>query len=348
MKLVFTICSNNYLAQAIMLGHSLLYHNKEYEFIIGLVDRKNELIDYSIIPFEIIEVEKIGIESFNDMIMRYDIVELNTSVKPFFFKFLFNTQKYDSIIYMDPDIEVFDSLNALEKELETNDIIITPHFFTPIDDDKWQSEEDFLNSGLYNLGFIALRASDNSSKMVDWWAERLKTKALINFSRGLFTDQIWINFVPLFFDKVKILKHLGYNVAYWNLHERRLIKKNNCYFINDNIPLVFYHFASFRPLNPSIISTGQSRFSFDDRPELLPLFHNYCTKLFELGYKEFNTLSCYFVSVKENIQKQEWETFRRNIPLHKRVISKAYRIIRNLARKVVQKFGIILDYSTLK
>jgi hypothetical protein len=331
-----------------MLGHSLQYHNKDYEFIIGLVDRKNDSIDYSKIPFNIIEVEKFGIESFSDMMMRYDIVELNTSVKPFFFKFLFNAHKYESIIYMDPDIEVFNSLDAIEKELETNDIIITPHFFTPINDDKWQAEEDFLNSGLYNLGFIALRASENSTKMLDWWAERLKTKAFINFSKGLFTDQIWINFVPLFFDKVKIFKHLGYNVAYWNLHERRLIKKENCYFINDNIPLVFYHYASFRPLNPLIISTGQSRFTFEGRPELLPLFQNYCSKLFELGYKEFNKLPCYFVSVKESIEKQEWETLKRRIPFHKRLISKAYRIVRNFARKLVLKLGIVLDYSTLK
>jgi len=37
-KLAFTICSANYLAQAIALGDSLLQHNPSYTFVIGLVD----------------------------------------------------------------------------------------------------------------------------------------------------------------------------------------------------------------------------------------------------------------------------------------------------------------------
>jgi hypothetical protein len=348
MTLVFTICSNNYLAQAIRLGQSLLYFNKDYKFIIGLVDRKSKSIDYNKIPFEILEVEEIGIDRFNEMVMRYDIVELNTSVKPFYFKFFIYEGIYDSIIYMDPDIEVFAPLFELENELGIYDIIITPHFFTPINDDKWQAEEDFLNSGLYNLGFIAVRKNSNSIKMIDWWAERLRTKSYINFSKGLFTDQIWINFVPLFFERVKILKHLGYNVAYWNLHERKLTKRDNNYFINDTIPLVFYHYASFRPLNPSVISTGQTRFSFEDRPELVPLFQDYCTQLFEIGYTDYNRLPCYFVNLKEAILKEKWEALKKSIPFHKKVIGRLYRIIRNAARKIVVKFGIILDYSTLK
>lgn len=35
-KLAFTICSANYLAQAIALGDSLLQHNPGYTFVIGL------------------------------------------------------------------------------------------------------------------------------------------------------------------------------------------------------------------------------------------------------------------------------------------------------------------------
>ncbi len=155
-NIVFTICSNNYLAQAKVLGKTLLEFNPSFNFIIGLVDRKSELINYDEIPFDVIEVEKIGIPGFDNLITRYNITELNTAVKPFFFSYFFSNFKgVSSIIYLDPDIKVFASFDNLVGELKSYDIILTPHFTKQILDDKLLSEEDILNTGLYNLGFIA-------------------------------------------------------------------------------------------------------------------------------------------------------------------------------------------------
>jgi hypothetical protein len=341
MNLVFTICSNNYLAQAIVLGYSLLKYNPAYKLIIGLVDRKQESFDYSQIPFEILEVERIEIPYFDELILKYDIVELNTSVKPSFFKYLFLKYKPDSIIYLDPDIEVFSAFSELETELLTNDIIITPHFTTPINDDKWQAEEDFLNSGLYNLGFIAIKHTLNGLKMVDWWADRLKDKAFIDYKRGLFTDQIWINFVPLFFEKVKIFTNVGYNVAYWNLHERTISRKAEIYYVNEAQPLRFYHYASFRPLNPGKISIGQRRFTFEDRPDIVPLFSSYCERVFQNHYNILVQFPCYFIARKEKIDFERVQKKIKEIPRYKRAIGK-------ILRKIITKLDLVMDYRTLK
>ena len=341
MILVFTVCSNNYLAQAVILGKSLLIHNPNYKFKIGLVDKKNTQIDYSEIPFEIVEVGEIDIPDFPDMILRYDIVELNTSVKPSYFKYFFNSADVDAIIYLDPDIQVFAPFNDLEKELVNSDIIITPHFCSPLNDDKWQAEEDFLNSGLYNLGFIAIKNTINGNKMLNWWAERLRTKAYIDFKRGLFTDQIWINFVPLFFEKVKIFFNVGYNVAYWNLHERLINIQNGNYYVNEKQPLIFYHFASFRPLNPDMISTGQRRFTFEERPDIVPLFKNYYKLVFQNNYKNYANYECYYVSIKEKTDQDRRRKKILEIPKYKRAIGKILRII-------IKKLEIIMDYSTLE
>ena len=341
MILVFTVCSNNYLAQAKTLGDTLLKYNQDFKFVIGLVDRKSDSFDYSKIPYEIIEVEQIGIPYFDEMVLRYNIVELNTSVKPSYFKYLFRKIDADSIIYLDPDIQVFAPFIDLEKEFESNDIILTPHFFTPINDDKWQAEEDFLNSGLYNLGFIALKNTTNSLRMLEWWAERLRTKAYIDFKKGLFTDQIWMNFVPLFFERVKIFFNVGYNVAYWNLHERAIKIIDEIYYVNEKQPLVFFHFASFRPLNPDVISSGQTRFTFNDRPDIVPLFTNYCELVLQNNYKNLVKCSCYYVKIKEETDKDRRLKKVLEIPKYKRGIAK-------ILRTIIRKLDLVMDYSTLK
>ncbi len=341
MNLVFTICSNNYLAQAITLGQSLIKYNNDYKFIIGLVDRKTEEIDYTTIPFEIIEVEKINVKYFTEMTLRYNIIELNTAFKPYFFQFFFENYGVDSVIYIDPDIQIFAPFDDLQKELLTNDIIITPHFTTPLNDDKWQAEEDFLNAGLYNLGFIAIKNSLEGRDMIKWWADRLRNKAYIDYKRGLFTDQIWINFVPLFFQKVKVFTNVGYNVAYWNLHERTISKRNGAYYINETYPLIFYHFASFNAFKPDIISSGQKRYTFDERTDIVPLFKNYCELLYQNNYKSYSAYSCFFVKKKEEIERDKLIERIRRIPFYKKVMSKIIRVS-------IKRFNIIMDYNTLK
>jgi hypothetical protein len=339
MNIVFTICSNNYLAQAITLGNSLLWYNPDYKFIIGLVDRINPAIDYSIIPYEILEVEEIGISAFDELYKKYNIIELNTAVKPFYFQYLFaNRADVKSIIFLDPDILVYSPFAELEKELETSDIIIIPHITTPLNDDKLQTEEDFLNSGLYNLGFIAVNNTPEGCKMINWWAERLRHKAYIDLKRGLFTDQIWINFVPLFYNNVKILNHQGYNMAYWNLHERSLSLKQKQYYVNDIYPLVFYHFSGFNPMVPGVLSKYQNRFTFEERPEILLLFEEYSAMLFLNNYKTYINYPNVFRGIKEALDNKI-----RKERIHK--VSFLKRAVRIIILKIIKKFQIVLDYD---
>jgi lipopolysaccharide biosynthesis glycosyltransferase len=338
MTLVFTLCSNNYLAHAITLGYSLLEHNPGYTFKIGLVDKKNSQIDYASIPFEIIEVESIGINSFDEMFKRYTITELNTAVKPFYFQyFLKNDLKVDKIVFLDPDILVFQSFTELEEVLEGNEIVITPHITTPLDDDKFQAENDFLNAGLYNLGFIALKRGQESQKLIEWWSNRLVTKAHIDFTKGLFTDQIWVNFVPLFFEKVHILCHPGYNMAYWNLHERLLKHPDTVVKKNTSYPLVFFHFSGYNPLKPEILSKYQDRFSFEDRKDIIELFRKYSDKLFEYGYNTYIKYPCFYDIKKQKFDLDAYIAYKKSIPVYK-------RIIRGLFLRFIRYLKINIEY----
>ena len=69
MDIAFTICSNNYLAQAKTLGDSFLQYHPDWKFIIGLVDEYDNSFDYSSLAnFEIIKVNEINVTNFKNLI----------------------------------------------------------------------------------------------------------------------------------------------------------------------------------------------------------------------------------------------------------------------------------------
>ena len=309
MKIAFTICSNNYLAQAKILGDSLLQHNPEYKFIIGLCDEFSKEIDYvQFDKFEIVPFIKIGISNFNEIVDKYDIIELNTSIKPSFFKYLIESHSTaDKIIYFDPDIQIFNKFNTIESYLEKDDIIITPHILNSISiDDLSPSENLFLNYGLYNLGFIAINAkSMNAKGMLDWWEIKTLNIGFNRISEGLFVDQLWINLAPILFHKVKIAMDLGFNVAPWNLHERSEMEKiNGEYVMKDNSKLVFFHFSSFNYKTPEKLSNKFNRFEkMKISNYFFDLYENYYQELIFNDVESISEIKCFYQ--KKKVEKNK-------------------------------------------
>jgi hypothetical protein len=298
MRIAFTICSNNYLALAKTLADSYHDHNPGGKFVICLVDKKSEEVDYAQFKnTEVIAVADIGIPGFTDLADKYDIVELNTAVKPFFIAYLFNHDPLISkVVYLDPDIYVLGSFDEVDKELADNTLVITPHIIKPYPlDEQVLPERTFLNYGIYNLGFIALNRCAEADGFLNWWQERLRRYCYIDFADGCFTDQLWINFAPLFFKGVKVSFHLGINVAYWNL-EGRQISGNDKKLINGIFPFVFIHISGFNPYTPTKISGVQTRIDITQRPDIAPIYIEYAQKVLANNYEGFKIIPCIYVT----------------------------------------------------
>ena len=300
----FTLCSANYLAQARVLGDSLLRWNPGVRFVIGLVDRMDSRLR-SVVPatWEVLEVERLGIEGLADMCERYDIVELNTAVKPFYIEHLFASDaQVDRVIYLDPDMMVFDSFAPVVAALDRAPMILSPHVLTPLPteaprgsflvDGQRVSERLFLATGIYNLGFVGVTRSVEASRCLAWWKERVRLNCLKKLELGLFVDQLWMNLAPIFFDRIEILRHAGCNVAYWNLHERTITPRDGGYDVNGIDPLIFFHFSAYDPSRPLEICRWFSRHPLADRPDLVPIFEAYREALLSAGYERLKTVPC--------------------------------------------------------
>jgi glycosyl transferase family 8 len=294
-NIVFTLCSNNYLAQAKTLGDSVLKHNTDIVFVIGLVDRHNDEVDYSKYSnFIVIKFEDLPFEELHRLIGKYSIVEINTAAKPFYFRYLFTEYNAHQIIYLDPDIKLYHGLNEVISYFNNYDFLVTPHTLSPIQiNGKTLDESRFLKFGIFNLGFFGLKKSDLVFNFLDWWSERLIIYGKYDINKGTYVDQKWINFLPVYYeDHFKIIRYPGCNTAFWNLHERHIsINSDNKYIVNDQFPLVFYHFSQF-DISLENIAKNQNRHHFSENPILLKLFEEYISELYANDYIRLKDERC--------------------------------------------------------
>jgi hypothetical protein len=294
MNIVLTICSSNYLAHALALGDSVREHGPDFHFVIGLVDRVPPELDARRCPYEVIPVESLNIPGFWDMAEKYDIVELNTAVKPFYMEHLYRRDApVKTVTYVDPDILACSSLSPLLEKLSRCNLLLTPHNNTCDDSPaNITFEQAALNYGIYNLGFIGTARSDETFRFLKWWQKRLQHLCYYQPGSGFFVDQLWLSLAPHYFSGVSIERDPGWNMAYWNLFERRLSQRDGKFFVNGDHPLVFFHFSSFNVENPvGIVKRNQLHVAtFAERPDVKPLFDEYARRVVAREVAVFKTI----------------------------------------------------------
>ncbi|SFS04818.1 hypothetical protein SAMN05421771_0982 [Granulicella pectinivorans] len=271
-----TIVSPNYLAYARTLASSYMAHHPGHRFFVLVVADHAEpsVFASEADVFTPVSLHHIGLEDVYREAMKYDILELNTNVKPTFLKHLIGTYDLEKLVYLDPDIFVYAPLTPVFDALDHHDGVLTPHITTPVFDGKSPSEQDHLYNGTYNLGFFGVRRSPQSDRILAWWEQRCLELGFSEGRSGLFVDQKWMNLAPVFFD-VGILPHLGLNMAYWNLHERSLTETATGYVVNQTELLRFFHFSGITVSDPAMLSRNTDRYTLADRPDLHRLFADY-------------------------------------------------------------------------
>jgi len=310
-----------------VLIKSAARYNPDYKFYVGLVDEKNPSIDYTAGGIaETIPVADLNIDPKYDIFNKYGLIELNTCVKASYFKMLkARHPEAELIIYLDPDIAVFDSLQRIENCATTHDIILTPQAVTPIpflDDGLNPQESLFLVYGVYNIGFMGLsfiREDSEAYKMLDWWEERILRMGFDEPCAGQFTDQLWADLIPCYYNSVTVLRDFNLNVAPWNIHERKVSKSNarsDKFMVNDTLPIVFFHFSSYNYNNPEKVKVTYNRYTFDKHPELLPLYQWYHTELKQEGIEISQKIKCIFGDVRSKGMP------RKKKPIVKRILFK--------------------------
>lgn len=263
-RAVFTVCSVNYINKAVALGKSIIDFNDDVDFIIVLVDTKRRLT-VRLGGIQVKWIEDLNYNEFRKAAFKYDVIEFNTAVKPHCASCLLD--KYEKVIYLDPDTFVYDSLDCIYDRLDSSAVLLTPHTLTPYTDNKRPNNLDISRFGVFNLGFFA--ANRHAKAFLLWWDRMLRDYCFYEPALGMGVDQKWVDQAPALFDSVEIIKNPGLNVAFWNLHERTLNIENGKFFVNGSFPLIFMHYSSFPDKEIDRIAIKQTRFKSGDRPDFV-------------------------------------------------------------------------------
>jgi len=308
MNAAFTIVAKNYFSLALTLSGSIKQNHPEIDFYILLADETDDVALFEGYNHILIQAKDINIPSYYDLAFKYNVTEFCTAVKPFFFDHLFQTKQYQKIIYFDPDIYVYKSLDSIFASLENSDALITPHFITPQTNYTGEGTETLmLFAGIYNLGFIAIKNSTDGMQIIEWWKKRLYDLCYADKFEALHVDQKWMDFLPALFSNIAISRYLGYNIAYWNIHERQFVSDGNNFTVINRLnpkekhPLVFAHFSGLDPLD--IYNNKQCpTLDVNDYADWIPLLEQYSQKVIENNFSKFLNYS-YVYSEFENGNK---------------------------------------------
>jgi hypothetical protein len=246
-----TIAARNYAASVLVLVRTFAAHHPDVPVTVLFVDAGPDdgFPDY---PCEVLAPESLPIDRdvFLRMATYYDVTELSTALKPLLLRHLLQ-RGTASVMYLDPDIEVFAPLDDLFDLATARQTVLTPHVLRPMPRDGLSiTEEVILASGQFNLGFLAV--GQGAAPFLDYWWERTRLYAL-SHEEGYFTDQRWVDAVPVFFEHA-ICRDTACNVAYWNLHERTLDVDEHDRWTVDGAPLRFFHYSGHDASEPTRLS----------------------------------------------------------------------------------------------
>jgi hypothetical protein len=301
-KCAFTICAKNYIGLAKVLEQSFIKHNPGLDFYIFVADELTgeQLKEF---PSNIIQAKDnltCKPELWNEMSFKYDIVEFSTAIRPLCLQYLLD-KAYEKILYFDPDILIFSTVDEAWKILDDYSVLVTPHIAYPYITVTEKEMDDYgmLSSGVYNMGFWGIKDTASVRTLLIWWFDRLSRHCISEIQDGFFTDQKWMDWLPWILNngELYVSRHLGWNIAPWNLKERKVIKTDNTYQVllkrDEAIvqPLVFFHYSAvkYTDLIKGIYRNRNFELDIDDDNliELLKIYGDYIRESDFLAYLSF-------------------------------------------------------------
>jgi hypothetical protein len=239
-----TYFDHNYLARGVALYHSLQRHAPGsrlwvlclsepcYRTIVEL--NLPNLIPRRLTDFETADPEVAATRPHRSTIEYY------FTLSPAWKLYVLNQEPLaEWVTYLDGDLYFFASPDPIYNEMGNAAFGIIPHRFP-------DRLAHMLRFGIYNVGWVSTRRCEEGIAALSWWRERCIEWCYDRVEDGRFADQRYLDRLPELFPNVHIVRHLGANLAPWNIANYRVAWLNETVMIDGRYPLLFFHFQGVK------------------------------------------------------------------------------------------------------
>jgi hypothetical protein len=251
MDAICTVADKNHLWRVRVLEKSVKKHHPDIDFRILLTSDAFPDNRYDV-PAQFLSPKELS-----DMDARYNVFERTLACRPPYVAWLLQT--YDRVISLDSDTLLFRPLDELWEAVSHSSMVLTPHLTSPVPLENRLNEIYMLKAGVFNGGVFGFRRCEEARNILRWWSDRTSTHCL--HDRGekavLFLDQKWMEYIPCYFDGVRVFRNPAYNVAYWNWKQRSLKYDSGKFSVCEGgaeIPLALFHFSGYELSSPWTLS----------------------------------------------------------------------------------------------
>jgi hypothetical protein len=172
----------------------------------------------------------------------------------------------EHITYIDSDIFFFSDPSPIFDEIADASVMITPHRFP-------QRLKYLEENGKYNVQMVFFKNDEIGRACLEKWKAQCLEWCYYVLEETRMGDQKYLDTWPAEFPKVCILKHIGAGVAIWNAEQYQVRSLKGMLYVNE-VPLIFYHFHSFKYFSGDIYTSGMAGYNLN-QAELKPIYQIY-------------------------------------------------------------------------
>jgi hypothetical protein len=175
-------------------------------------------------------------------------------------------EKNERVVFLDPDTRLYAPLTPMLEGLRKHSLMLSPHQIHPSTGLRCaERDQNLVISGVCNGGVIGVRRTPETLRFLDWWIDRVARDPVSRPADGLFFDQKWLDFAPVWVSDAGWLRDPGLNLGHWRLPEHSLTQDVAAWQV-DGEPLRLFHFSGFDPEQPGRLTVYACHVSLDAPP----------------------------------------------------------------------------------
>jgi hypothetical protein len=299
-----TIAAKPHLSSARVLARSFRACHPGIPFFVLLADEVDGWFDPAAEPFDLVRLESLGLSGVELLRFQYAQQPFSYALTPFLLSHLLDAGAR-RVLFFKQESLVLDSHAEVLQLLDQHPIVVTPHLTSPLcGADRIGRELNILQSGVFNVGLLGVSATPPARRMLNWWGDRVRDHCLRDVPQGMHYEQRWLDLVLGYFDGVHVLRDSRFNVAHWNLPERRIEIRDGRVFA-DGRPCGLFRFSGYEPERPERITKYSARLSADNVGAAAAVFDQYRAALRRDGYEQTSRWPYAFAAFDNGVEIPE-------------------------------------------